>query len=223
MYAKSMRLSENVPEQKDNCILPRIIWQRLVENQTTEVLLVEILQRDTRIVLCVDSYHNDPRGRDHIYIPDCFLTDIDPNHHVEVNVLEEMPPIATKIVLEPLDTDLDSYDITTSASEYLSNWNLLKKNQVLSIPCADLGGYVMEVLVKDVEPQELVLLRGEVPFEIYREEPVAPVPAPVPVAPQPFLPPAEAAEDFNDFLSFLPQPQPQQTKAFTGRGYRLGS
>lgn len=210
-----MRLSEDSPIQRDNCLLPRTIWQRLIENQTTEVLLVEILQRDVRQVLCVDGYHNSQR--DHIYIPDRFAMEIDMTEYVEVNVLDEMPPIATKIVLEPLDADLDSYDLTNSASEYLSNWNLLKKNQILSVPCSDLGGYVMDVLVKDVEPEELVLLRGEVPFEIYR------APAPLPPSPPlqaPLSPPQE--ESFDDFLPAIPSTT-TTFEPFTGRGYRLGS
>lgn len=209
MYVKCM----DSPIQRDNCLLPSTIWQRLIERQTTEVLLVEILQREARVVLCVDGYHNDQR--DHIYIPDRFAMELDMTEYVEVNVLDTMPPIATKIVLEPLDTDLDSYDLTNSASEYLSNWNVLKKNQILSVPCSDLGGYVMDVLVKDVEPEELVLLRGEVPFEIYRAS--DPIPTPTPSLP----PPQTEEESFDDFLPAMPNTGKFQP--FTGRGYRLGS
>jgi hypothetical protein len=110
----------------------------MIENQTTEVLLVEVVQLNTRHVFCVDGYHN--HSINHIYIPDSYLTELDTTEYVEVNVLEEMPPKATKIVLEPLDSELDSYDLTNATSQYLSNWNLLKKGLILSFPCEDLGG-----------------------------------------------------------------------------------
>jgi hypothetical protein len=53
--------------EKDACIVSRHLWQKWVDEQTTEVLLVEIQQRNHRHVLCVDSYHN--KARDLLYLP----------------------------------------------------------------------------------------------------------------------------------------------------------
>ena len=119
LYVSSLHssLQENITE-RDNCIVPKQLWQRWVDNQETEVLLVELKQGTFQCILCVESYHTD--DRDTIYIPERYLGKIDPvNRVVKAQILDEMPPKATKIVLEPLDEVYYSFDIATATSEYL--------------------------------------------------------------------------------------------------------
>ena len=93
---------------------------------------MEIRQRDHVHTVCVDSYHNGLR--DLMYLPSQICMDMDMEEYIEVNVLGEMPPIATKIILEPLEADTYGFDIAGATSEYLSHWNVLKAGTTLSVP-----------------------------------------------------------------------------------------
>lgn len=197
--------------QKDNCAVPRYVWQRWIEKQETEVLLVEIKQGEIRHVLCVDSYHTSEP--DLMYISQRYISDLNMDEYVEVSVLKNLPPIATKIILEPLDADSHGFDIATAVSEYLSHWNVLKSGTILTVNSTEIEGYKMDIYVKSTEPEDIVLLRGEVPLEIASLEEVRP-PTPFPKGPPMF-------EDFDSMIA-LPS-QPQTFTAFQGSGRRLGS
>lgn len=219
--------------EKDACVVSRHIWQQWVQNQTAEVLLVEVKQRDQRHVLCVESYHTG--RRDLIYVPSSLAIEFDMDEYVEVTLLEEMPPVATKIVLEPLEADSYSFDIAGATSEVLSHWNVLKAGTTLTVPSLEIEGYTMMIHVARTEPADFVLLRGEVPMELVElEQPLQRPPTPIP----PLLPilqgtGQEDQEDFNDindindFGALVPQQQQQQKSkgfvAFSGQGQRLGS
>lgn len=198
------------------------IWERWIQNQTTEVLLVEVSQRDINHVFYVDSPHDGES--DILQIPQRFATDFNSLEYVEVNLLTEMPPIATRIVLEPLESEWGTLDISSAVSEHLSNWHTLKANTILSVPFEELGGYKLDILVKAVEPSDLVLLRGEVPLELAMQtepeqpfEPLAPIP--VPIIPE--LP--SSLEETSMLPISQPQPQSSYFVPFSGKGYRLGS
>ncbi len=210
--------------EKDACIVPRHLWQKWVDEQTTEVLLLEIQQRNHRHVVCVDSYHN--RARDLLYLPSQLCMDLDMDEYVEVNVLQEMPPVATKIVLEPLEADTYGFDIAGATSEYLSHWNVLKEGTTLSVPSLEIEGFTYMIHVAKTEPASIVLLRGEVPMDLVElpeadqghQRPPTPIPS--------LLPILQSDDDFNTLVP-LPQPTLQQGKPgfvpFGGQGRRLGS
>lgn len=150
-------------KETDNCIVPKYLWREWIEEQEAEVLLVEITQGDAKAVLSVSSHHSDG---DNIQVPSRLLTEFEEASDVNVVVLEEMPPNATKIVLQPQDSSYEGIDIVAAVSNYLSHWNVLAKNTLLSVPCEELGGQEIEVFVKGCEPADIVLLRGEVPLDL---------------------------------------------------------
>jgi hypothetical protein len=223
LSVSSLRLISDDAQQKDNCSVPRHIWQRWIDAQETEVLLVEILQRNVRHVLCVDSYHE--QERDRIYVSQRYMSDLDQEEYVEVRVLNELPPLATKITLEPLDADSYGFDIATAVSEHLSNWHVLKAGTILTVPATEIEGYTMDIYVKAIEPEEIVLLRGEVPLDLVPlEEPPQQIhrpPTPVAAGPESF-------ENFDDMFGGVHMRPPQRFSAtnftpFSGQGRRLGS
>ena len=193
------------------------------------MLLVEILQRDVRHVLCVDGYHE--QERDRIYVSQRYMSDLDQDEYVEVRVLKELPPLATKITLEPLDADSYGFDIAGAVGQHLSHWHVLKAGTILTVAATEIEGYTMDIYVKATEPEEFVLLRGEVPLEL--------VPMPQPQQQQTQRPPTpvaagpESFEDFGDMLggahvSVRPPMRFSNTiaqgfMAFSGQGRRLGS
>lgn len=157
-------MDDNEREERDGCIVPRMLWTKWTRNQTAEVLLVELKQRDVKHLFVVESHH--AQDVNNIYIPERCVMDFDTEEYVLVKVLTEMPPKATKITLQPLDNELYHCDIASAVGEYLSKWNILTKNTTLTVPLQELGGFLVDIFVKEIEPAETVLLRGEVPLEL---------------------------------------------------------
>jgi hypothetical protein len=218
LYAKSigeLSAHEEVHvAEKDACLIPKNLWSRLIAEQTEELLLVNITQDDNSHTLVVEGYHS--QEDDNIYLPLSIFRSLN-GDTVTVSVEKTMPPQATKILLQPLDNELYHCDIAGSVSAYLSNWNILKKNTILTVPCEELGGFEVDVFVKDIEPAGLVLLRGDVPMEL--DEPLETVAEWVP----PPLPEAQEPEK-DPFENPFEGTQPPRTNAFvpfSGKGYSL--
>lgn len=187
---------------------------------------MKIQQLDREYVLCVDSYHNGSQ-RDLIYVPSHIAMDLASEDYVEVTVLQEMPPVATKIVLEPLEAETYGFDIAGATSEYLSHWNVLKEGTTLTVQSLEIEGYSFMVHVAKTEPATTVLLRGEVPMdlvELPQEQATATARPLTPIPPLIPLLPAEQ-EDFDSILplSALQSHQNKGFTAFSGAGRRLGS
>jgi hypothetical protein len=207
-------LDEPVPEN-DCCVIPKHLWSRWSqEEDNTDVLLVKLNYEDKEQILYVHSFHtNDPTT---IYIPRwCFMTQMPID--VQMERCTEMPPIATKIVLQPLDSELYHCDITTAVSEHLAQWQTLTEGTTFTVPCQELGGFLVDIFVQKTEPETTVLLRGEVPFELAEpletivewekkteERPLTPIPDDVPLLNTIVYPPAK-----NGFVPF------------SGKGYSL--
>lgn len=212
--------------EKDACVIPRHIWQRWVDEQTTEVLLVEVKQLNQRHILCVESYHTG--DRDLMYLPSSLALEFYVDEYVEVSLLNEMPPIATKIVLEPLEADTYGFDIAGATSEYLSHWNVLKSGTTLSIPSLEIEGYTMMIHVAKTEPADIVLLRGEVPMELVElaeSEGLHRPSTPMPILNPQLLAPPQSEQSSDDFDCLLPMSQGSRKGfvPFGGQGRRLGS
>jgi hypothetical protein len=182
-----------------------------------------VKQFEDPVTLVVSGGHTDDDTV--IYLPEALMMGMQQDEYCSIRVVTTLPPVATKVVLQPLDNELYHCDIGAAVSKKLSNWHLLRKNQTLTVECEELGGFPVDVFIKDVEPAETVLLRGEVPLELAEplEEVVewtatAAAPAPVPRPPTPTPAPPE---DFETM--FTPQPQPKTGfQAFSGTGHRLG-
>jgi hypothetical protein len=206
---------EAVGLEKDGCFVPQHLWKRWIDEQEAEVLLVEIHQGEMRFVLCVEGPHQESRSE--IYIPRRYIQDLVFEERVNVRVLDEMPPNATEIVLQPLDSGFCGVDIASAASQLLSNWNVLTAGSILTIPIEELGGFQVDVLVKRIEPAGTVLLRGEVPLVL--EEPVEEnAIIPQPVVQQKVV---EEEKEEEDFMDMIPIALPQGSISFPGKGYRL--
>lgn len=218
----SLDLLDAALAKTDACVLPQHLWSRWVERQTTEVLLVEVSQLEEKFTLHVASHHD--QNRDGIFLPPRVLAALDANEYVEVNVLREMPPVATKIVLQPLDEDVaECVDVSEVVSGYLSKWHTLKQGTILTIECENVGGLMLDILVKEVEPAEVVLLRGEVPLEMYTERPPAPLHQPIPqLQPSPQIQEPLEDEEEEDFGLAIPQQVTTGFVPFSGKGHRLG-
>jgi hypothetical protein len=222
LYAKSIgelsALEDVLVAEKDACLISKSLWTTWVAEQIDELLLVNLIQNDARHTLVVEGYHN--QDDNSIYVPMSVFRDLGEGQ-VTVSVEKEMPPHATKILLQPLDNELYHCDIASSVSAYLSNWNILKKNTILTVPCQELGGFEVDVFVKDIEPADLVLLRGDVPMEL--DEPLETVAEWVAPPPPLAVPPVTSSPiDFDSPFEGTQPPKNSNTFVpFSGKGYSL--
>lgn len=208
-------LDEDIPDN-GGCVIHSSLWSEW-SSEITELMLVKITHNDTVRILHVQSFHNN--NKDTIYIPSwCFSLD----NSIQVNMerLDEIPPIATKITLQPLDIEAYHCDISSTVSECLSNWQVLSAGTTITIPIPILGGFLADFFVKSTEPSDTVLLRGEVPFELEESietvsewvKKTSPEPLPLPV----YMPSTNHSlfpeEEVERKIGFVP---------FSGKGYRL--
>jgi len=151
-------------EHPDNggCIIHSGLWSQW-STQITELMLVKITFGPSTYYLHVESFHKD--SPENIFIPSwCFTGES--MEEVSMELIQEMPPVATKITLKPLDSEIYHCDIVAAVSEHLSNWQTLSVGTTLTVPCPELGGFLVDIFVKAIEPAETVLLRGEVNLEL---------------------------------------------------------
>lgn len=224
-------------EEADGCVVPKSTWNRMLQDFDAETILVRVSSHadDKSWILHVHSYHT--LDENVLFLPQCHYDEL---HHqpsdVDIELLEESPPLATKIVLQPIDSSSEGMDIASAVSEYLSSWHVLSAGTMLHVPVQELGGFIVDIVVKEVEPTTAdgyVLLRGEVPLELaeplIQPEPIQRVPTPIP-------PPLRTINEDTDtnWSSILPQqentpivptkPEAKQLKSyipFGGMGRRL--
>jgi len=218
-------------EQRDQCVVPQRLWRTWIQDQEAEVLLLELEQEGRTQLLCIGGGTTESDSV--VFLPKrCFL-EFNVGTFVHVRIKTRMPPLATKITLKPLDNELYHCDIVSAVSAHLSQWQVLTKWTTLTVPCQELGGFLVDIFVEDVEPATTVLLRGDVPMELV--EPVEAVHewlAPTQSAPagstilEPVIP--EIEREFNTFQELpdeeegLSQRQ-KKFKPFSGTGHRLGN
>ena len=205
-------------EQNDLCYLPRNEWMRLMHLDCPDILLVEVIQGDVRRVFTVGEAHDE---EDAIYIPYNCIGAFSEGEVVNVLRYITMPPVATQITIQPLETELYQCDIVAAVSKVLANMNVLHIDTTLKVPCEELGDYIVEVFIKDCQPEKIVLLRGECPLEIAQvEDSLAPSgldPLAAPSVPS-------ASSTFNEIME-IPETKPLKNGfvPFSGVGRKLGS
>jgi hypothetical protein len=223
-YLNQLYEETDTYEQRDQCIVPQEQWKEWIQNQETEVLLLEIKQDSVTHILCVGGFTNESDTT--LFLPKrCFLS-FDITKTVDVSIVKTMPPHATKITLKPLDNELYHCDIASAVSKHLSHWQVLTKWTTLTVPCEELGGYLVDIFVSDIEPANIVLLRDEVPLEL--DQPIEDV---VEFHSSSVKESNESKEEFNDskesndedyFSNMIEEPSSKGFVPFSGTGNRLG-
>lgn len=205
-------------EQTDQCILPMRLWKHLVHLDSPEVLLLTISQGDVTHTLVANGGHQSNRTT--VFVPYWCAEAFLPGVEAEVK-RAPVPPVATKIVLEPLDTELYQCDISATVSAELGKWNVLTQGTTFRVECEELGGYHMNIFVKSVEPERIVLLRGEVPLELTEPQEVAPMETP-PNAQETKEDKGTDVPKVSDMFAFEDEDTPSnEWKPFQGAGRRL--
>jgi len=210
---------ESIPEY-DGCIIHSNLWSSWTNN-LTDVMLVKITNNEKTHYLHVHSHHN--VSEDVIYIP-TWCIGSETTIEVLMERVLEMPPLATKITLQPLDNELYHCDIAAAVSQHLSNWQVLSEGTTLTVPCPELDGFLVDIYVKTIEPEKTVLLRGEVPLEL--DEPLETVNEWIhntsPNQERPSSPTPDSVSSFNEFIDVpIQESGPKKFVPFSGKGYSL--
>jgi hypothetical protein len=136
-------------------------------------MIVRLVQDEATFVCTVGGYTED----DFILCPDWFFYTLAKGETAKVECLwnedneglqeEYLPlPLATKIVLKPLDNEFYHADIEEELSRHLEKFKCLQKGVTLIVPLESLGGFEVDIFVENCEPSSEVLLRGDVPLEL---------------------------------------------------------
>jgi hypothetical protein len=227
-----------VSENADQCLLPNYLWERMLQDDHSDIdgmYLVRLTHQDSgnTITLSVGGGHHDDNRI--VYVPSWVFLHMPTVTQVRYDFLTELPPMATKIQIKPLDNALYCVDIAEVVSTVLSNWHVIQKGTIFEVPLTTLGGYPVEVFVENVEPQDCVLLRGEVPLELsesvetvpeFQPQVQAPPRPPTPIPrEEPIFQPTPSLEDFmGPMVPFTPPPpsnKKQKFIPFQGQGRRL--
>jgi len=205
---------EEAHPDNGSCIIHRELWLQW-QNTITDLMLVKITHGTNIHYLHVESFHT--QEPTNVFLPQgCFIAEN--NIEVSMELVHEMPPLATKITLQPLDSEIYHCDIVAAVSEHLSNWQVLSVGTTLSVPCPELGGFLVDIFVKAIEPASTVLLRGEVNLEL--DEPIETVAEWIKkTAPRPPSPHPQAISSFQDF--FAEETVKTGFVPFSGKGYSL--
>jgi hypothetical protein len=192
--------------EADGCVVPKSAWNRMLQDFDAETILVRVSSHadDKEWILHVHSYHT--LDDNVLFLPQRYYDEL---HHqpsdVDVELLHDTPATATKIVLQPVDSSSEGIDVASAVSEYLSSWHVLSAGTMLHVPIQELGGFIVDIAVQEVEPvtaNGYVLLRGEVPLEL--AEPLIQPERPQRVG-TPMPQPLEKDDTPADWSSILPQ------------------
>lgn len=217
----------------DGILVPESLWAEWTSTcSSTMIVRLQThihAQIHTHTQICVvASYHKEDRHV--IYAPQWMFQHFKKGDEVQYETLwseeddEESLPLAMSIKIKPLDNAFYHSDIQENLSEYLSNFQTLQTNTVLSIPIKELGGYHVDIVIEECKPSSEVLLRGEVPLELGESfEPVAEWSEPPQqnqLAQQSPAPP-QPTDDFFGPMVPLSETKPTST-SFIGKGNSLG-
>jgi len=217
-YLAHLEDSASYYEERDQCIVPQHLWRTWIEEQESDkVLLIEVTQGEHTKTLCVGGSTTESNTT--VFLPKRCFQEFSISEPVSVKVQKTMPPLATKLVLQPLDNVLYHCNIVDTVSKYLSEWQVLTKWTILSIPCEELGGFPVELFVKEVEPADIVLLRNEVPLEL--AEPLESVVEWASPTQEPLSIPSSIDSSTTSYAPFPEEPA-SGFIPFSGKGHRLG-
>lgn len=207
------------PDEDEMCYLGLGAWRRLHEEYKGAGRIFAQLRVEGETIYCALGHPLSLEGvmpevaggEDTLYIPQRVAARLcieATGQEAEVMWLtDEAFPAATRIVLRPHDSAFYHADAKEELERELSRRGLLECGQMISVPLAALGGYMVDFDVVVTEPANIVLLQGEeVAMEFEEALDAAAAAAAEPAPP----PPAE------DFSAAVVTPGPPAT------GQRLG-
>jgi hypothetical protein len=210
----------------DGIIVPVSLWTKWI-NSCSCTMIVRLSQENSQICT-VGGYHNDDDTS--IYAPAWMFYLLQSGKEVKLQELwientdEEFLALATKIYLKPLDNEIYHADIEEEISEYLGNFQCLQKGSTLIVPIKKLGGYKVDIFVEKCEPDNEVIVRGEVALELI--EPLETIPEwsksspPIPDDSHTWIPKTREPRE-DDSESMLPISSDKKFVAFSGKGYTM--
>jgi hypothetical protein len=221
------------PDEDEMCYLGLGAWRRLHEEYKGAGRIFAQLRVEGETVYCALGHPLSLEGvmpevaggEETLYIPQRVAARLcieATGQEAEVMWLtDEAFPAATRIVLRPHDSAFYHADAKEELERELSRRGLLECGQMISVPLAALGGYMVDFDVVVTEPANIVLLQGEevvMEFEASLDATQASLDATQAAAAAPVAP-LEPAEDFGGAMMPVP---PVAATAAPPPGQRLG-
>lgn len=190
---------DNCQELSDEIIIPSYSLSKLMEQfNDDEMLYVNIIntQTDQRLLVAIGASHNYDKNT--IFAPQWILDLIsctgccDSVIAIQKADIEDIP-VATKIVIKPLDPIAFELDTIECFEKAFMNLHSIKEGITIPIPVPQLGkDYTMFAHIEKVKPEVVSrIVSGEIDVEFINEfkDTTPPAPSPTPVSSSPLLDP----------------------------------
>jgi hypothetical protein len=169
--------SDNCQELSDEIIIPSYHLNRLIEQfEDNEPLLVNITNSEKKLstIVAISTPHKYDKNT--IFVPQWILDliDVDGNSNTPIIIKKAQIndiPIATKIVIKPLDPVAFELDIMACFEKTMMNLHTIKEGITIPVNVPELGkDFTMFAYIEKVEPAPLSrIIHGEVGVEFINE------------------------------------------------------
>ena len=176
------------------CYVNDRVWRRITNDIITNRIFARITNGE-KFWICAlgapirtnfDTLEQESTSSNpNLFVPNWMLEQIGCEGSGSLLEVEWMPSEAfdesTKIVIQPIDTEIIMNNIQELLSNELTKLAILQKNTKIYIKIPELDGFQIEYIVRDLEPASVVLCQGdEVDLEFFYER----VPTPIPPLPE---------------------------------------
>ena len=165
-YSAIENYVEGIDVNTDQILVPQDLWSQWTSMDNTDVLFLRLTCEEKEVFVTVGGYHNDKTVAVAFFCPQWVFHQIEEFSQIQYELIDELPPAATKIILKPLDNEIYHSNIEEQVSAYLAKWQSLKVGTTITIPLEELGGYPVDIYVESLEPAEWCLLRDELVLEM---------------------------------------------------------
>ena len=169
--------SDNCQELSDEIIIPSYHLNKIIEQfEDNEPLLVNITNSEKNLstVVAISTPHKYDKNT--IFVPQWLLDliEVDSNSNTPVSIKKAQTndiPIATKIVIKPLDPVAFELDIMACFEKTMMNLHTIKEGITIPVNVPELGkDFTMFAYIEKVEPAPLSrIVHGEVDVEFINE------------------------------------------------------
>jgi hypothetical protein len=170
--------SDNCQELSDEIILPTYHLNKLIESfDETEPLLVTLTNTTNNLttVVSIGTPHREDKNT--IFVPQWILDLIghigNSDDPIQIKKTDMDIPIATKIVIKPLDPIAFQIDTISCFEKTLLNLHTIRQDLTIPVCIPELGNdYIMFAYIEKVEPASISrIVNGEVTVEFINDFP----------------------------------------------------
>jgi hypothetical protein len=177
LWSKYLNDNTNILELSDEIILPSYYLSHILDKYSDDITtyLVNIINTETRqkCVVSIGTPHFDDKSI--VFVPQWILDMIgyvsESDVPVRITIIDSNDiPLATKIIIKPLDSMIFNTDPIKCFETALMNLHVLTEGATIPIKIPEFSNYEFLAYVEKVEPESIVRVHsGDLEVEFNRE------------------------------------------------------